>query len=99
LQIPSGQTDVQVRGSVTAEIPVRYLVDVGDRQIFAVELFPINPDGDDIVFTVRRPDGQVIPGARNVVFWNSRVGEGGDYLIEVSAPNTRLYELSINIRN
>jgi hypothetical protein len=99
LQIPSGQTDVQVRGSVTAENPVRYLINVRDRQIFAVELFPINPDGDDIVFTVYSPNGQIIPGARNVVFWNSRVSQGGDYLIEVSAPNTRPYELSINIRD
>lgn len=90
---------MQVRGTVTAEIPVRYLVNVRDRQIFAVELFAMNPDGDDVVFTVRRPNGQIIPGARNVVFWNSRVSQAGDYLIEVSAPNTHPYELSINIRD
>lgn len=69
------------------------------RQIFAVELFPIDQDGKDVVLTVRRPNGQIIPGAGGVVFWNSRVAEGGDYLIEVSAPYTSPYELSINIRD
>lgn len=97
LQFPQGQTDVQAFGHVNDRRIVRYLVSVAPDRIFAVELFPVTPEGEDVRFTVRRPDGQPISAATGVVFWQSQVSEGGMYQIDVTAPQPRDFELSVSV--
>lgn len=92
--IPPGQTDVQVRGTANPKRIKRYLVNVEQGQVLAAEILE-----GAVALRVSFPDGEVVPDAEKVVFWQAEVPRGGEYQIDVLATQEIDFELSINVRD
>ncbi len=93
VQIPPGQTSVQVSGQVNQDRSRRYIVNVQEGQVLALELPSVS---GPVTLDVRFPNGELIPDASRVLSWQGQLPSSGDYLIDVSSPRPSNYVLTIS---
>ena len=94
VQIPPGQTSVQVSGQVNQDRSRRYLVNAQAGQILALDLPTVS---GPVTLDVRFPGGELIPDAARVLSWQGQLPVGGDYLIDVKSPRPSNYVLRVSV--
>lgn len=89
----AGENSAQVANSVTPGNVRRYIVNARQGQIATIRLTQAS---GPVTFDVIGPDGEPIPEAEKVLYWNSYLPLGGDYAVDVrsSAPA----DFAINIQ-
>ncbi|HIK45109.1 MAG TPA: serine/threonine protein kinase [Leptolyngbyaceae cyanobacterium M65_K2018_010] len=92
VQIPAGQTGVQVSGQVSPERIRRYVVNAQAGQVLALDLPRVT---GPVTLDVRFPGGAPIPDASRVLSWQGQLPESGDYLIDVKSPRSAEYTLRL----
>jgi serine/threonine protein kinase len=94
VQIPAGQTSVQVSGQVGPNSIRRYLVNAQEGQQLNIDLPTVS---GPVTFDVRFPDGSIIPDASRVLAWGGELPASGDYLIDVQCSRQANYTLRISV--
>ncbi|MFM7323615.1 MAG: serine/threonine protein kinase, partial [Nodosilinea sp.] len=94
VQIPAGQTSVQVTGQVSEERVQRYVVNARAGQTMALELPNVT---GPVTLDVRGPGGELIPDASRVLSWQGLLGKDGDYWIDVRSPRSSQYVLKVTV--
>ena len=94
VQIPSGQTSVQVTGQVGPERIRRYVVNAQQGQTMRIDLPHVT---GPVTLDVRFPGGEQIPGAARVLSWQGQLPVGGDYMIDVKCSRPAEYTVSISV--
>ncbi len=94
VQIPPGQTSVQVSGQVNQDRSRRYLINAQAGQILALDLPNVS---GPVTLDVRFPGGELIPDAARVLSWQGQLPVGGDYLIDVKSPRPSNYVLRVSV--
>jgi serine/threonine-protein kinase len=94
VQIPAGQTSVQVTGQVSEERVQRYVVNARAGQTMALELPNVT---GPVTLDVRGPGGELIPDASRVLSWQGLLGRDGDYWIDVRSPRSSQYVLKVTV--
>lgn len=92
VQIPSGQTAVQVADQVNAERVRRYVINVQAGQTLSATLPNVT---GPVVMDVRYPSGALIPNAAGVLAWQGEIVEGGDYRVDLRASRPASYTLRL----
>ena len=93
VQIPPGQTSVQVSGQVNQDRTRRYVINVQEGQVLALDLPTVS---GPVTLDVRFPDGELIPDASRVLSWQGQLPTSGDYLVDVSSPRPSNYVLRVS---
>ncbi|MBD2113454.1 MULTISPECIES: serine/threonine-protein kinase [Cyanophyceae] len=93
VQIPPGQTSVQVSGQVNEARSRRYIVNAQEGQVLALELPSVS---GPVTLDVRFPNGELIPDASRVLSWQGQLPSSGDYIVDVSSPRPSNYVLTIS---
>ncbi|WP_035992360.1 serine/threonine-protein kinase [Leptolyngbya sp. KIOST-1] len=93
VQIPPGQTSVQVSGQVNQGRTRRYVINVQEGQVLALDLPTVS---GPVTLDVRFPNGELIPDASRVLSWQGQLPTSGDYLVDVSSPRPSNYVLRIS---
>ncbi|TVP65748.1 MAG: serine/threonine protein kinase [Leptolyngbya sp. LCM1.Bin17] len=94
IQIPSGQTSVQVSGQVSQNRTRRYVVNARSGQMLSLDLPTVS---GPVTLDVRFPGGELIPDASRVLSWQGQLPQGGDYLVDVKAPRPSDYTLRVAV--
>jgi serine/threonine-protein kinase len=89
--IPSGQTQVAIQGQATANLARRYLLQAKQGQTLQVRLT------DNARLELRYPNGQPVEDASGITQWSGQLPDSGDYLIDVTAPNTTDFQLNVTL--
>jgi serine/threonine protein kinase len=95
VQIPAGQTSVEISGQVGPDTIRRYVVNAQEGQQLNIDLPTV---GGPVTFDVRFPDGSLIPDASRVLAWGGDLPVGGDYLIDVQCSRDASYTLRVSIQ-
>jgi outer membrane biosynthesis protein TonB len=93
VQIPPGQTSVQVSGQVNQDRSRRYIVNAQEGQVLALELPSVS---GPVTLDVRFPNGELIPDASRVLSWQGQLPTSGNYIVDVSSPRPSNYVLTIS---
>ena len=93
VQIPSGQTSVQVSGQVNQNRIRRYVVNAQEGQVLALELPSVS---GPVTLDVRFPNGEMIPDASRVLSWQGQLPTSGDYIVDVKSARPSNYVLQIS---
>ncbi|MGG6241420.1 protein kinase domain-containing protein [Nodosilinea sp. AN01ver1] len=93
VQIPPGQTSVQVSGQVNENRTRRYVINVQEGQVLALDLPTVS---GPVTLDVRFPNGELIPDASRVLSWQGQLPTSGDYLVDVSSPRPSNYVLRVS---
>ncbi len=94
VQIPAGQTSVQLSGQVSEERVQRYVVNARAGQTMALDLPNVT---GPVTLDVRGPGGELIPDASRVLSWQGLLGKDGDYWIDVRSPRSSQYVLKVTV--
>lgn len=94
VQIPVGQTSVQVSGQVSEERVQRYVVNARAGQTMALELPNVT---GPVTLDVRGPGGELIADASRVLSWQGLLSKDGDYWIDVRSPRSSQYVLKVTV--
>ena len=92
VQIPSGQTSVQLVDQVNADRIRRYVLNLQAGQTLSADLPNVT---GPVVLDIRYPSGALIPDASRVLAWQGEIVEGGDYLIDVRSSRPAEYTLRL----
>ncbi|MGB3136858.1 MAG: protein kinase, partial [Nodosilinea sp.] len=93
VQIPPGQTSVQVSGQVNEGRVRRYVINAQEGQVLALDLPTVS---GPVTLDVRFPNGEMIPDASRVLSWQGQLPSSGDYLVDVSSPRPSNYVLRVS---
>ncbi|MBE9110914.1 serine/threonine protein kinase, partial [Nodosilinea sp. LEGE 07298] len=93
VQIPPGQTSVQVSGQVNEDRTRRYVINAQEGQVLALDLPTVS---GPVTLDVRFPNGELIPDASRVLSWQGQLPTSGDYLVDVSSPRPSNYVLRVS---
>ncbi len=94
VQFPEGQTGTLLANSVGAGRVQRYVVNARQGQIITVKVVQAN---GPVTFDVSFPGGESIPEAEGVLYWNSVLPLGGDYMVDVRATGEAEFTLDVQI--
>jgi serine/threonine-protein kinase len=94
VQFPPGETSVQVSGQVSERRIRRYVINASAGQVMTLDLPSVT---GPVTLDVRFPSGEMIPDASRVLSWQGQLPEGGDYMVDVSAPRPSDYTLRISV--
>jgi serine/threonine-protein kinase len=94
VQIPLGQTSVQVSGQVNQDRIRRYVINAQAGQVLSLELPTVS---GPVTLDVRFPGGELIPDASRVLSWQGQLPTGGDYSVDVSSPRPSNYVLKVSV--
>jgi serine/threonine-protein kinase len=86
------QNPLQLTGQTTPQRIKRYLVQLQQGQQLTVQL----EQGNGASLNVRSPNGQIIPNASGVKYWQNTVPRGGEYQIDVVAQQPTKYVLNVS---
>ncbi len=93
VNIPMGSDGVRVSNVVGRGRLYRYRVFVREGQVLTAEL-----ESGAAAFAVRMPTGQLVDDADQVISWQGQLPLGGEYAIEVSAPQETSFTLRIGVK-
>lgn len=85
---------IQVTGQTSETRIKRYLVNAQPGQVLKAELLQ-----GAVTLDIRYPDGRPVENASGIVSWNARILEGGEYQIDVLAPQTTDFVLDVALQN
>ena len=94
VQIPPGQTSVQVSGQVNEGRIRRYIINAEAGQVLSLDLPSVS---GPVTLDVRYPDGTPIPDAERVLSWQGQLPTSGDYRVDVSSPRPSNYVLKVTV--
>ncbi|MEM8805078.1 MAG: protein kinase [Cyanobacteria bacterium P01_G01_bin.38] len=94
VQIPGGEEGVTVANGVGPGRVRRYVVNARQGQIITVKFTQAN---GPVTFDVMLPGGELMDDASGVLFWQSYLPVGGDYVIDVKSPNQAEFTMEIQI--
>ncbi|MBE9141542.1 serine/threonine protein kinase, partial [Nodosilinea sp. LEGE 07088] len=94
VQIPPGQTSVQVSGQVNENRIRRYIVNAQEGQVLALDLPTVS---GPVTLDVRFPNGEMIPDASRVLSWQGQLPTSGGYLVDVTSARPSNYTLRISV--
>jgi serine/threonine-protein kinase len=94
VQFSPGETSVQVSGQVSERRIRRYVINASAGQVMTLDLPSVT---GPVTLDVRFPNGEMIPDASRVLSWQGQLPEGGDYMVDVSAPRPSDYTLRISV--
>jgi serine/threonine protein kinase len=94
VQIPPGQTGVQVTGQVNQDRARRYLVNAQAGQVMTLDLPTAS---GPVTLDIRFPNGELIPDASRVLSWQGQLPTSGDFLVDVRSPQPANYTLRIGV--
>ncbi|WOD40764.1 serine/threonine-protein kinase [Nodosilinea sp. E11] len=93
VQIPPGQTSVQVSGQVNQDRIRRYLINAQEGQVLALNLPSVS---GPVTLDVRFPSGEMIPDASRVLSWQGQLPTSGDYIVDVKSARPSNYVLQVS---
>ncbi|HEY9736956.1 MAG TPA: serine/threonine-protein kinase [Trichocoleus sp.] len=94
VQIPGGETSVQVTGSVGPGRIRRYVINAQQGQVLSAETPTVT---GPVRLDVRYPGGEPVPGATGVLAWQGQLPVGGDFIVDVQSANQADYTLLIEV--
>ena len=92
VNIPVGETAVQVSGQADSAQIKRYLVNAREGQVLSVNL----EDGA-VGLDIRYPNGELVEGASRIIKWKKLLSQGGDYQIDAIAEGKADFRIEISI--
>lgn len=92
IRFPVGRNNILVANSVGEGRIRRYIVNLRQGEVLEAAL---SSSTGPTTFTVRLPTGEPLGGAQAVELWEGEVPAGGDYAIDVVAPETVEFTLRI----
>lgn len=92
LNVPVGETGIQVPGSANAQVIRRYRVDLQEGQVLSTEIV-----SGAIKLTVRDPNGTPLADAEGIVSWSSQAPQSGTYSIDVIAVDRTDFTISVKV--
>lgn len=90
---PTPNAPTQVSGQTSETRIKRYLVNAQSGQVLKAELLQ-----GAVTLNIRYPDGRPVENASGIVTWNARIFEGGEYQIDVIAPQATDFTLAVGIQ-
>ncbi|MEM7066916.1 MAG: protein kinase [Cyanobacteria bacterium P01_B01_bin.77] len=94
VQFPEGATGTLLANSVGPGRVQRYLVNAQQGQIVTVKITQAN---GPVTFDVAFPGGEQIADAEGVLYWNSYLPLGGDYIIDVQSASAAEFTLDVQV--
>jgi len=92
ISFPPGETAVQVSGTTGLQQIKRYLVNLQEGQQLSVAV-----DQGAVTLTIRDPNGQPFEDASNLLNWQARVPQTGNYQIDVVANQDQNTDFNLNV--
>jgi len=92
ISFPPGETAVQVSGTTGLQQIKRYLVNLQEGQQLSVAV-----DQGAVTLTIRDPNGQPFEDASNLLNWQARVPQTGNYQIDVVANQDQNTDFTLNV--
>jgi serine/threonine-protein kinase len=92
ISFPPGETAVQVSGTTGPQQIKRYLVNLQEGQQLSVAV-----DQGAVTLTIRDPNGQPFEDASNLLNWQARVPQTGNYQIDVVANQDQNTDFTLNV--
>lgn len=92
ISFPPGETAVQVSGTTGLQQIKRYLVNLQEGQQLSVAV-----DQGAVTLTIRDPNGQPFEDASNLLNWQARVPQTGNYQIDVIANQDQNTDFTLNV--
>lgn len=83
----------QVSGQTSEAKVKRYLVNVQSGQVLKAEILQ-----GAVTLNIRYPDGRPVENASGIVTWNARIFEGGEYQVDVAAPQPTDFALNVAVQ-
>ncbi|MEO0458583.1 MAG: serine/threonine-protein kinase [Cyanobacteria bacterium P01_A01_bin.114] len=94
VQFPAGEDGANVRNTVGPGRIRRYVVNARQGQIITAE---ITQASGPVTFDVMLPSGDLMDDASGVLFWQSYLPLGGDYIIDVKSSSRSEFGLEIKV--
>ncbi len=92
ISFPPGETAVEVSGTTGLQQIKRYLVNLQEGQQLSVAV-----DQGAVTLTIRAPNGQPFEDASNLLNWQARVPQTGNYQIDVVANQDQNTDFTLNV--
>ncbi len=93
VRFAEGESAERISDTASPSRVRRYLVNAQEGQVLTAQVI------DGLVTNIRSPDGELIENASQVLSWESQLTTGGDYQIDVIAPEETDFSLNVEVRD